>query len=106
VLTLSFTPGTSKGEDLDFGAGDTRNTAPSRSASSSTEAKFLALPSKYKPSYGYDLEGLKLETPSSLVQHAVQTQDWCPLVYRASYNLGVIRVNIQLVRKLRSLAQR
>jgi hypothetical protein len=49
VLTLIFTPGTSKGDDLDLGAGDKRNTAPSRrristapsrSASSSTEAKF------------------------------------------------------------------
>jgi hypothetical protein len=49
VLTLSFTPGTSKGDDFDRGAGDKRNTAPSRlristapsrSASSSTEAKF------------------------------------------------------------------
>src|ERR1039457_6797803 len=49
VLTLSFTPGTSRGDDLDFGAGDKRNiapsrrrisTAPSRSASSSTEEKF------------------------------------------------------------------
>ena len=28
-MALGFTPGTSSGDDLDFGAGDKRNTAPS-----------------------------------------------------------------------------
>jgi hypothetical protein len=94
VLTLIFTPGTSKGEDFDFGAGDKRNIAPSRSASSKTAAKFSRASEYVYASRGRHLQDLEFETSCPFLQDVVQAKDRGSLIDRARDHIGIVCVDI------------